>query len=78
MKHKVVYKTSIFPASEKEVFERLKVLKTLQYIENTTQYTDEVEINAGWKTIFVYMWANAFYAHRQRKWKRLLSNNNAK
>lgn len=32
MKHKVVYKTSIFPASEKEVFERLKVLKTLQYI----------------------------------------------
>lgn len=37
-----------------------------------TEYTDEVEINAGWKTIFVYLWANLFYAHRQRKWKRLI------
>lgn len=40
--------------------------------ENTTKYTDIVEIQAGWKTIFVYLWANSFYAHRQRKWKRLL------
>ena len=27
---------------------------------------------AGWKTLLVYLWANCFYAHRQRKWKRLL------
>ena len=40
--------------------------------ENTTKYTDIVEIQAGWKTFFVYLWANCFYAHRQRKWKRLL------
>lgn len=40
--------------------------------ENTTKYTDIVEIQAGWKTLFVYLWANCFYAHRQRKWKRLL------
>ena len=40
--------------------------------ENTTKYTDLVEIQAGWKTLFVYLWANSFYAHRQRKWKRLL------
>ena len=40
--------------------------------ENTTKYTDIVEIQAGWKTRFVYLWANCFYAHRQRKWKRLL------
>ena len=40
--------------------------------ENTTKYTDIVEIQAGWKTLFVYLWANSFYAHRQRKWKRLL------
>ena len=43
--------------------------------ENTTKYTDIVEIQAGWKTLFVYLWANSFYAHRQRKWKRLLKRN---
>jgi hypothetical protein len=40
--------------------------------ENTTKYTDIVEIQAGWKTLLVYLWANCFYTHRQRKWKRLL------
>lgn len=37
-----------------------------------TEYTDRVEIKAGWKTPFIWLWANAFYAHRQRKWIRLL------
>lgn len=37
-----------------------------------TEYTDRVEIRAGWKTFFVWLWAKAFYAHRQRKWIRLL------
>ena len=37
-----------------------------------TAYTDRVEIRAGWKTPFVWLWAEAFYAHRQRKWIRLL------
>ena len=37
-----------------------------------TEYTDRVEIHAGWKTAFVWLWAEAFYAHRQRKWIRLL------
>lgn len=40
--------------------------------ENTTKYTDIVEIQAGWKTLFVYLWANCFYSHRKKKWKRLL------
>ncbi|HOF00620.1 MAG TPA: hypothetical protein PK385_07765 [Spirochaetota bacterium] len=40
--------------------------------ENTTRYTDEVEVGAGWKTPFVALWAKMFYAHRQRKWKKLL------
>ena len=40
--------------------------------ENHTEYTDRVEIKAGWKTIFICLWAKAFYAHRQRKWIRLL------
>lgn len=37
-----------------------------------TRYTDRVEIQAGWKTVFVWLWANLFYAHRQRRWIRLL------
>ena len=37
-----------------------------------TKYTDEVEIHAGWKTVFIWLWAKAFYAHRQRKWIQLL------
>ena len=39
---------------------------------NHTRYTDRVEIQAGWKTVFVWLWASAFYRHRQRKWIRLL------
>lgn len=46
---------------------------TLKVIDaNHTEYTDRVEIYAGWKTVFIWLWANAFYAHRQRKWIKLL------
>lgn len=37
-----------------------------------TEYIDEVELYAGWKTPFVYLWAKYFYAHRQKKWLKLL------
>ncbi|MFV0414492.1 MAG: hypothetical protein ACK5L3_14740 [Oscillospiraceae bacterium] len=37
------------------------------------RYTDEVEIMAGWKTIFVFWWSGLFYRHRQKKWKKLLA-----
>ena len=40
--------------------------------DNHTGYTDRVEIKAGWKTIFIWLWAKAFYAHRQRKWIKML------
>lgn len=53
----------------------------IQLIDNkdgTTTYSDEVEIGAGWKTIFVWMWAKCFYAHRQKKWIRLLERNKIK
>ena len=40
--------------------------------DSRTEYTDRVEIRAGWKTFFVWLWAVAFYAHRQRKWIELL------
>lgn len=46
------------------------ILKTID--QDYLQYTDKVEINAGWKTPFVYLWATLFYSHRQRKWKKLL------
>jgi len=45
--------------------------------ENHTEYTDRVEIRAGWKTIFIWLWAKAFYAHRQRRWIRLLKEGEA-
>ena len=46
---------------------------TLEALDNAhTRYTDRVEIQAGWKTPFVWLWARGFYAHRQRKWIRLL------
>ncbi len=41
--------------------------------EDCTEYTDRVEIRAGWKTLFIWLWAGAFYAHRQKKWIRLLN-----
>lgn len=147
MKHRVVLKTSIFPAPREVVWEKLQELATLQFIakpfasflppdgaadivweegrtfafsfrlfclipfgthtirvnrfqkaayqvatqesnphvpvwnhrivlkeagKNRTEYTDEVELYAGWKTPFVYLWAACFYAHRQRKWRKLL------
>ena len=45
--------------------------------ENHTAYTDRVEIRAGWKTLFIWLWAKAFYAHRQRKWITLLKEGEA-
>ena len=39
---------------------------------DTTGYTDEVEIYAGWRTPFIVLWSRLFYRHRQRKWLKLL------
>lgn len=44
----------------------------LKDLGKKTEYTDEVDIDAGWKTLFVWLWAEAFYTHRQKKWARLL------
>jgi hypothetical protein len=40
--------------------------------DNNTKYSDIVEVRAGWKTVFIWLWANVFYRHRQRKWRELL------
>ena len=52
-------------------------IQLIEKDENHTHYTDRVEIHAGWKTFFIWLWANAFYAHRQRKWIRLLKRGEA-
>lgn len=44
--------------------------------EKHTKYTDIVEIDAGWKTLIVYWWAVCFYGHRQKKWLKLLKQEN--
>lgn len=39
--------------------------------KDSIKYTDEVTIEAGFFTLFVYLFAYLFYSHRQRRWKRL-------
>jgi hypothetical protein len=40
---------------------------------NQVEYSDEVEIKAGIMTFPIWLFANFFYRHRQRKWKMILS-----
>lgn len=40
--------------------------------KNRLIYTDEIEIKARWLTIFIWLFAQLFYRHRQRRWKILL------
>ena len=35
-------------------------------------YTDRIEIDAGWLTPVIWLFAQVFYRHRQRRWKVLL------
>jgi len=43
-----------------------------------TRYTDKITIHAGWKTPIIWLWANAFYAHRQKRWAALLQDQKEK
>ena len=36
------------------------------------RYTDEIDIKSGILTIPIWLFANIFYRHRQRRWKKLL------
>jgi hypothetical protein len=42
----------------------------------TLSYTDEIEIQAGWLTPAIWLFAHFFYRHRQRRWKVLLRQKN--
>lgn len=47
-------------------------IKLIDNGNGTTDYSDEVEIDAGWKTFIVWCWACCFYRHRQKKWIKLI------
>jgi hypothetical protein len=36
-----------------------------------THYRDEIIIEAGWVTFFVWLFAQWFYRHRQRRWRQV-------
>jgi len=39
--------------------------------DGQTKYSDTVEIDAGWLTPFVWLFARWFYRHRQRRWQEI-------
>lgn len=45
--------------------------------ETFCTYVDDVEVEAGLLTPFVWRFARLFYAHRQRRWRRLTANDGA-
>jgi hypothetical protein len=46
----------------------------IEAVEGGTRYTDRVEIEAGWRTPFVWLFARLFYGHRQRRWRQLVAH----
>src|SRR5262249_10847158 len=40
--------------------------------DGETLYSDEIEIDAGWLTPLVWVFAQLFYRHRQRQWKKII------
>lgn len=41
----------------------------------STCYTDNLNVRAGLLTPIVWLWAVMFYAHRQRRWRKLVESN---
>lgn len=39
--------------------------------DGKARYSDEIEIKAGWLTGLVWLFAQGFYRHRQRRWRRV-------
>lgn len=48
------------------------IISFQQVAPDVVAYTDEIEIQAGWLTPMVWLFAHLFYRHRQRRWKILL------
>lgn len=74
------YATKAFPASNSPEYFRMVEERVGMMDEGACSDVDFFRrtdrsgfpIHAGWKTVFVWLWAKMFYAHRQRKWIRLL------
>lgn len=49
-------------------------IKIKRIDENKIEYEDEIEIQAGVLTLFIWLFAQVFYRHRQRRWKRMLGS----
>lgn len=47
-------------------------IKFKSIADNKIKYTDKIEIKAGIFTWAIWLFAQAFYRHRQNKWKELL------
>ena len=47
---------------------------TIRIVETHSgcEYSDEIDIQAGLMTIFVWLYANVFYRYRQARWRRLV------
>lgn len=39
---------------------------------NLCRYTDTIEIQAGWRTPLIWLFANYFYRHRHKRWQALI------
>lgn len=48
-------------------------LITIEQCTDGVRYRDEVQVRAGILTPFVWLFAEIFYRHRQRRWKSLVS-----
>lgn len=57
-KNKTIIQTSIFPASREKIWNYRTTLKYLDKYKKL--YTDEVDINADWKSNIVYVWGVLF------------------
>ena len=42
--------------------------------DGKTVYTDEIDVNTGMLTPFIWLFAYIFYRHRQRRWRKLVEN----
>lgn len=41
--------------------------------DGKTYYSDSVDIRAGWLTLLVWVFAQMFYRHRQKRWRQLVN-----
>jgi hypothetical protein len=47
------------------------LIRVEETADGQTRYTDEIDIDAGWLTFPVWLFAQWFYRHRQKRWQRV-------